>query len=208
MTDKIIAWWKSQNITSSDKLIKVLGNFQIVFAKDSSGIEGNSMTYMNARNVFEGKSLINFSGTAMDVVDILNQKRAFEFLMKSFDDKVPISIEFVKRLHKLMLRDCYDDERYSKGERPGSFKIRDYCVGVSEVGTPPEYVEEDLRDLLEEVNSSTTGNVLLKATYMHAVFETIHPFADGNGRVGRALANYYLLLNNHPRLLPTLKLPV
>ncbi len=44
-------------------------------------------------------------------------------------------------------------------------------------------------------------NVLKAASYFHARFEFIHPFADGNGRVGRTLMNYYLMTHNHPPLI-------
>lgn len=94
-----------------------------------------------------------------------------------------------------MTKGIYDERRYTVNkERPGEFKKHDYVTGVHEVGSYPEYVEDDLIDLLEEINSYKGENYLTVVSYFHAMFENIHPFADGNGRVGRTLLNYYLLI--------------
>jgi Fic family protein len=62
-------------------------------------------------------------------------------------------------------------------------------------------VESDLSELIDEVNEYSGKNVLKAAAYLHARFEYIHPFADGNGRVGRTLINYYLMIRKHPPLI-------
>ena len=78
---------------------------------------------------------------------------------------------------------------HSKGE----FKKHDYGVGLHEVGVPASRVEREVGDLLAEVNGYIGPWTLMAAAYLHARFEHLHPFADGNGRVGRTLVNYYLM---------------
>ena len=66
------------------------------------------------------------------------------------------------------------------------------------MGALPEDVPEELSELVSEIKSAQPEQALTVAAYFHAKFENIHPFADGNGRTGRLLMNYLLLLLDHP----------
>ena len=74
-------------------------------------------------------------------------------------------------------------------------------TGVQEVGALPEDVPEELGELVKELEGIQPGQALTAAAYFHAKFENIHPFADGNGRTGRLLMNYLLLLLDHPPII-------
>lgn len=199
MYERIIEWWKSKCIRNAADLEIALDNFRIVFACNSNGIEGNTINYHTTREIFEGKPLSDFHGTAKEIFETQNQKFAYDFLLKSFDAQKEMELAFILKLHAILLYGCYDTVRWEKGERPGKFKKEDYCVGLSDVGSLPEDVETDLQRLLKELEGHAgSKNILLKAAYFHLMFESIHPFADGNGRVGRALMNYYLLVNDYP----------
>ena len=87
------------------------------------------------------------------------------------------------------------------GERPGEYKCHDYVTGREEVGAAPEDVADEVRELLEELRDVASENVLTATAYFHAKFENIHPFADGNGRVGRLAMNYLLVLHGHPPII-------
>ena len=58
-----------------------------------------------------------------------------------------------------------------------------------------------MAELIDEINGYGGDDILKAAAYLHANFENIHPFADGNGRVGRTLVNYFLMINDHPPLI-------
>lgn len=71
-------------------------------------------------------------------------------------------------------------------------------LGKDEIGAAPEDVADEMAELLEELQSIAPKDVLTAAAYFHAKLENIHPFADGNGRVGRLAMNYFLVLHGHP----------
>ena len=198
--DKTVEWWRKQKLSSKNDYLSLLSDFGVIFTCNSNMIEGSSVTYHTTRDIFEGNDIKNFSGSATEIIQVTNQKFAFNFLIDALLEGRELDINFVKRVHRIMLYGCYDDRRYSKGERPGEFKVNDYCVGMTEEGSLPNQVLEDMEELLNEMRviTVTSKNLLKVAAYFHLKFECIHPFADGNGRVGRALLNYFLMLNNHP----------
>jgi len=71
-------------------------------------------------------------------------------------------------------------------------------IGREEAGSTPENVPGDIAALLDEVQQYDGDELLKAAAYFHLRFENIHPFADGNGRTGRTLLNYFLLIRDHP----------
>lgn len=193
----VVKWWQSQEKNTVEDYTVLLDNFKIIFACNSSNIEGNAVSYHTTREVFTDGTVNNFSGSLRDLFEVRNQKFAFNAIINSLINSVKIDKEFILRIHKILLYGTYDDIRWSKGERPGTFKVNDYCVGSIDTGSYPDEVEEDIDSLVKEINT-TDGDILTIASYMHLQFESIHPFADGNGRLGRLLLNYYLMLHNYP----------
>lgn len=192
----VLNWWNNQDLRTEEDYITLLENYQIIFTCNSNNIEGDLLSYHTTREIFENAPITESGLLPRQIFEVRNQKFAFNFIIKALLEKQPITIDFILNFHKIMLYGSYD-ARWKKGERPGTFKVNDCCVGITEEGTPPQYVEEDLIELLNEVNT-TKGAILTVAAYLHANFEIIHPFADGNGRVGRTLINYYLMLNGYP----------
>jgi Fic family protein len=199
---EIKALWKSYNITTVSDLDKYLDNFRILFAYNSGKIENSEITFHDTREIFENGRIINFTGNPRTIFELENQKKCYEVLKEKIICKNPLSILAIKEIHAILTAGTYDERRYIvNGERAGEFKKHDYITGRYEVGSLAENVESDLDDLLEEVNGYDGDNHLNVAAYFHAKFEYIHPFADGNGRVGRTLLNYHLMINDTPPLI-------
>lgn len=108
---------------------------------------------------------------------------------------------FLKEPQLCLTQNTYNTRRWQLGERPGEYKHHDYVTGREEIGAAPEDVADEIRELLEELLDVTSENVLTVAAYFHAKFENIHPYADGNGRVGRLAMNYLLVLHGHPPII-------
>ncbi len=199
---RVVGLWQSYKIASDADLDKYLDSFRVLFAFHSGKIENEEINYHDTREIFENGRVVNYTGSPRALFEQQNQKLCYEVLKDKIVKREPLSVELVKEIHGVLTGGTYDERRYiANEERSGEFKKHDYVTGIHEVGSAAEDVENDLTELISEVNVYAGKDVLKASTYLHARFEFIHPFADGNGRVGRTLMNYYLMTNNHPPLI-------
>lgn len=196
--EDVVRIWQKQPIRDIDDIDIKLHNFRILFAFHSGKIENEQINYYDTREIFEHGRVSNYTGDVRTLFEQKNQKDCYEELKLFIDNKEPLSLELIKKVHYELTKGTYDEGRFAKGERPGEFKKRDYVVGYLDAGPTAEQVENDLKELVDEINGYSGDEFLKVAAYFHAAFENIHPFADGNGRVGRTLMNYYLIINNYP----------
>lgn len=198
----VLKKWQEWEIQTEEALDLRLDNFRILFAYNSGKIENDKITYHDTREIFENGKVTGYTGDPRTLFELQNQKVCYDFLKGKIIEKEPLSIPLILEVHRVLTAGAYDERRYVvNGERPGEFKKHDYVTGINEVGSPPEEVESDLSDLLEEVNAIGEQSPLKAGAYFHARFENIHPFADGNGRVGRTLLNYWLMINDYPPMI-------
>lgn len=199
----IVNNWRSKNITNIPDLETALDNFSIIFAYNSGNIENPEITYHNTREIWENGQIINFTGNVRTIFEIQNQKICYEYLKAPIVRKDSVTPELIRTIHKLLTSGTYDQRRYKRGERPGEYKKHDYVIGTGDQGAPPEDVSSEIEELCDElIDIPDIGeNIIKVAAYLHCKFENIHPFADGNGRVGRTLMNYYLITHNYPPLI-------
>lgn len=197
--DTVLKIWQGWDIRSVSDLELRLDYFQTLFAYHSCKIENENITYHDTLEIFESGKVVGYTGDPHTLFELQNQKVCYDFLKNKIIEKDPLSIALVLEIHRILTAGAYDERRYIvNGERPGEFKMHGYVTGKNEVGSQPEDVEADLSELLEEVNTIGKQAPLKAGAYLHARFENIHPFADGNGRVGRTLLNYWLMINNYP----------
>lgn len=180
---------------------ELMNRFFLKFTYSSNKIENNETRLTDVEAVFKGSTVVNFKGNRTTITEIENHKELCKNIFKlSEENNSKLSIDLIKYFHHVLMKDCFREEFLIKGEKPGEFKKGDYIVGLHDVGASPLEVEENLESLVDEVNGVeiNDNNALTIVSYFHCWFETIHPFADGNGRVGRMLINYILLGNNIP----------
>jgi Fic family protein len=160
-------------------------------AASSSQIEGTKATMVDA---IEAEAKIN-TNIPKDVDDILHYIKALNYGIKRVkDDDFPLSLRFIRELHlKLM-----DKARATQFSDPGEFRKTQNWIGGTRpdnarfVPPPVEEMKIALADLEKFLYSDEETLTLIKAGIIHAQFETIHPFLDGNGRTGRMLITFYL----------------
>lgn len=106
----------------------------------------------------------------------------------------PFSHEFIKEIHQIMLDGVISPKLR---DSLGKYKTKDNRIVNSAktvIFTPPSYTQTEIYmdELIEYMNQSDETHPLIKAAIIHSQFESIHPFDDGNGRVGRLLISLYL----------------
>ena len=184
------------NVLKEQKDCKLSGGIyhktQIELTYNSNHIEGSTLTHDQTRYIFETNT-IGFSGEAINVDDVVETANHFKCVDYIIDNALkPISESMIKHLH-LILKNGTSDSRKNW------FMVGDYKKLPNEVGgektCSPEKVKQEIKKLLENYNSiknKTLENIL----NFHKNFESIHPFQDGNGRVGRLLMFKECLANN------------
>ena len=155
----------------------------------SSQIEGTQSTLSDLL-LFELKEA---PGVPLDdVIEVSNYVQAMEHGLKRVRGGFPISNRLLREIHEVLL-----SRGRGAGKAPGEFRRTQNWIGGSRPGNarfvppPPQRVEESMAALEEFLHDERTSP-LLKAALAHVQFETIHPFLDGNGRVGRLLITLLL----------------
>ncbi len=195
---EIVQKWHEKKIQSGSDLEVALSGQAISLAYHSNKLEYPDVTYDDTREIFMTGRVSGYSGKVRTLIAIQNARTAWDLFKDSFSDMRPIDETLVKEFHRELTSGTYAEDRYRHGERPGEYKIGDYVTGRYEVGAPPEDVPEEMRELTEEMQDVPANKVLTAAAYFHVKFENIHGFADGNGRTGRLLMNYFLACNDYP----------
>lgn len=165
---------------------------QIDLTYNSNHIEGNKLTHDQTRYIFETNT-IGITDQTVNVDDILetvNHFRCIDYIIDHAEER--LTEKFIKHLHLLL-------KSGTSHSRKDWFAVGDYKRLPNEVGgqetCPPEDVHKELKTLLTDYyhnRQQTFENIL----NFHVRFEQIHPFQDGNGRVGRLLMFKECLANN------------
>lgn len=156
---------------------------QIDLTYNSNHIEGSKLTHDQTRYIFETKTfgVTDKAVKVDDIVETVNHFRCIDLIIEGAHTKLTES--FIKQLHFILKSGTTDSQK-------SWFKVGDYKILENEVGgsetTKPAEVAGAIKALLKEYNSKSkiTFDDILD---FHVRFESIHPFQDGNGRVGRLI---------------------
>ena len=156
---------------------------QIELTYNSNHIEGSSLTYEQTRYIFETNT-IDVENGSLNVDDVIETANHFRLVSLIIDNaKSTLTQEFIKKLHLLLKNGTSDSRR-------DWFVVGDYKKLPNEVGgmhtTSPEEVSGKMKELLDEYNAKEEKS-LDDVLDFYVKFEKIHPFQDGNGRVGRLI---------------------
>jgi Fic family protein len=155
----------------------------------SSQIEGTQATLEDILDPLIDKN------ANRDVADVINYIRATEFAIARLR-KLPLCNRLIKETHAVLMEGVRGQEK-----NPGEFRHSQNWIGsqgctlknARYIPPMPEDMTEALSDFEKYINSDDDLDVLIQAALIHYQFETIHPFLDGNGRVGRLLITLFFM---------------
>ena len=178
---------KILQILRDEKEIKLSGGLyhelQVRMTYNSNHIEGSKLSEAQTRLIFETNTIDAGDGVPVDdIIETMHHFRAIDYVIEHAEDV--LSEEIIKHLHYILKHDTKDAEL--SWFAVGDYKKRANVVGGRETAKPDE-VQGRMRKLLERYNA-IAAVTFEDIVAFHAEFEAIHPFQDGNGRVGRLIA--------------------
>ncbi len=157
----------------------------------SSQIEGTQAS-LDDILAYEAEKLER--GDRHDTVEVINYIRAMNYGLERLE-KLPICLRLIREIHETLLQGVL-----GQGKNPGDFRTSQNWIGspgstintASFVPPPPHEMQNSLNSLERFIHKGKNLPSLIRCALIHAQFETIHPFLDGNGRIGRLLITLIL----------------
>lgn len=155
----------------------------------SSQIEGTQATLEDVLDPLVEKN------ANQNVADVVNYIKATEFALERMNS-LPLCNRLIKETHEVLMSGVRGQEK-----NPGEFRTSQNWIGAAGsslknaryIPPNPEDMINAMSDLEKYINSDDSLDLLIQAALLHYQFETIHPFLDGNGRVGRLLITLFLM---------------
>lgn len=190
-TQRIDALWESYRALAArhpDGLAQIALAELAESVHQSNAIENSTLTLEETERIVAG-GLPSASHELREVYEASNLARVTADLLSSSHQ---LSADLILRWHKDLLTGIRDDAA-------GRFRRGDEWVRVgAHLGANPRFVAELIDDALARYRSGPPQGVLERIAWFHCEFEVIHPFVDGNGRIGRVLINHQLLQSGLP----------
>ncbi len=175
---------------TKNQMSDILDRFTVNFTYESNAIEGNSLTLKDVTMILK-ENVVPKGKDLREVYETRNTRIANDLLFKG---KIKITIKDIIKLHSILMKDT--------GVNEGFKKFPNFLMMRNVKTTPPEKVEAEMKRLVETYEMSKgKKHPLAIASDFHGKFEKIHPFEDGNGRVGRMIINAILLEKGYPPII-------
>lgn len=159
---------------------------------NSNAIENSTLTLKDTEDILL-RDTIKKDHDIREVYEAKNLANITEYLLKN--PNKPLDVELISALHKMLLSGIRDD--WAGRFRSGKEWVR---VG-GHVGANPDFVSVLMSALLKDYQKKSDSYFLDNIAWFHAEFETIHPFNDGNGRIGRVIINQQLTRRGYPPII-------
>lgn len=171
---------------NKEHLLKIIAESEISeHVYNSNAIENSTLTLEETDKILHQIDCDRFI-SAREMFEAKNLAKIVSYIEKKAKEQ-ELNLNMMLFLHKILLSNINDDIS-------GRFRKDNEFVRVgSHIAPNPKEVVERLEKMLIEYNSTPSLNIIKRISKLHLVFEYIHPFCDGNGRIGRVIINYLLI---------------
>jgi Fic family protein len=184
-------WLQSLRPLPPDVTEELRHRFEVALTHHSTAIEGNTLTQSETQIVIEKGITIGGKSVA-EHLEIIGHKEALDFIVELADKSVDITEREIREIHNLVMKDLGNGDS-------GRYRSLDVkAAGTDYVYSSYLKVPELMTDFVTWLNEPSSLHPVEFATEAHLRFVTIHPFRDGNGRVGRLILNLMLLRFGYP----------
>ena len=187
----------SQRVTSHMNRDDLKEYNEVLFSAHSCAIEGNSFSVNDTRELKEkGLGVIPQGKTLFEAFEKLDHFNAYEYLFAQADR--PLTEELLKETHRILM--LHTIAYKHPGAQAGEYTDTDMAAGDTLFGDYEQLIAR-VPQLLQSTQSALDADrihPMIIAARFHGFYEYLHPFRDGNGRLGRLFANYILHVKGHP----------
>lgn len=177
---------------TSGELARLKEEFLIEFTYNTNAIEGNTLTLQETALVLQGLTIDR--KPLKEHLEVIGHRDAFLYVLRLVQDRVPLSENVIKEIHSLVLMDRPEDKGVYR-------RIPVRIMGSKQELPQPYLVPVQMEQLMaKQAEMQNTLHLVERISIFHLLFESIHPFIDGNGRTGRLLLNLELLMVGFPAI--------
>jgi Fic family protein len=175
-----------KSYTGKESLINLISEAEISDqVYNSNAIENSTLSLEETEKILLQIDLDRYI-TEREIFEAKNLARVVSYIEKKSKEQ-ELGLDVILSLHKMLLSNIRD-------EIAGRFREGNEYVRVgSHIAPAPKEIKEGLEKMFSEYNATNHENIIKRIARLHLAFETLHPFNDGNGRIGRVINNYLLM---------------
>lgn len=190
---KLFAQYQSKS-KEKETLLTMVDDVEIAErVYNSNAIENSTLTLPETEKILLQLEISRHI-SLREVFEARNLAQVYGYIKKMAPIQ-PLTIDMILLLHKMLITNIRDDVA-------GRFRKDNEMVRVGDhIGLPPEFIEQRIQEILISYNSEIQTPFIHRIAQLHTEFESVHPFIDGNGRIGRVINNYLLIREGFPPII-------
>ncbi|MHB8065769.1 MAG: Fic family protein, partial [Ruminiclostridium sp.] len=188
--DTLLNELNSYRLLTTSEVKRLKEEFLIDFTYNSNAIEGNTLTLQETALILNEGITIG-EKSLREHLEVIGHKEAYLYLEDIVKEQAELSEKVIKDIHSLVLM----EQRENKGIYR---RVPVVIMGAAHTPPQPYLVPVQMEQLIQDYGQSSSNHIVERVAKFHLDFEAVHPFIDGNGRMGRLILNLELMKHGYP----------